>query len=113
MRKKRLAYLTVPLLGFLCGGVYIVVPCACATAAGFGLRALAEWLRAKKNGPKWWAYAALAPTVIPLVLTVREAVCQEWFWQLATLLLLALGVAYVFGWLAGGAFEKEEAIHEA
>ncbi len=112
MRKKRLAYLTVPLLGVLCGGVYIGVPCACAAAAGFGLRALAEWLRGRKSGPRWWAYAALAPTIVPLALMVREAVCQEWFWQLAALLLLALGAAYVFGWLAGGAFEKEDMSHE-
>lgn len=110
MKKERLKYLAFPCMGLFLGG-YGLAFCA-ATAVGFGLRALAEWLRAKKNGPKWWTYTALVPVAIPLALTAREAVCQEWFWQLAAALLLIMAAAYVFGWLAGGAFEKEEVTYE-
>ncbi len=113
MRKKRLLYLAIPLVACLWGGSWTILPFGGVTAAGFLLRALAEWLRARKNGPKWWAFVPLAPIVVPLVLALREVICQEWFWQLAAILLLLIAVAYVFGWLAGGTFEKKEVHYEA
>jgi len=111
MKKNRLIYLAFPFLGLFLGG-YGFVFCVSATIVGFGLRALAEWLRAKKSGPKWWAYAALAPVAVPLALTVREEAIGGFLWQLGAALMLLRAVSYVFGWLAGGAFEKEDT-HEA
>ena len=105
MRKRRLLYLAIPLAGCLWGGSWSILLFGGVTIAGFLLRALAEWLRIRKNGPRWWALVPLAPIPVPLVLALREVLCQEWFWQLAAILLLLIAAAYVLGWLAGGAFD--------